>query len=87
MELKEFEDNYMVIEERRDAVRMIAKEVNAKIEERKNEDAVKQRNEETRELGERQGRPVTKATGDKQFKQPTGALPDRISRDFTPVMA
>ena len=36
-EIKDIEDNYKVLEERRDSVRRIAKEVNAKIEERKNE--------------------------------------------------
>ena len=79
-ELKDIEDTYKVLEERRDSVRRIVKEVNAKIEERKNEETIKQRAEETRELGERQGRPARKAAGDKQFKQPSGALPEKISR-------
>ena len=35
-ELKDIEDNYKVLEERRDSVRRLVKEVNAKIEDRKN---------------------------------------------------
>ena len=33
------------------------------------------------------GRVGTKQEAEKQFKQPTGVLPDRISSDYTPLMA
>ena len=84
--IKEIVKNYQEITERRDSVRKKVKEANEAIETARNEEAVKRRAENTRRNGERRGegeRPVT----EKQFKQPTGTLLSKISRDYTPVLA
>ena len=84
-ELKEIAKNFTEIEERRDSVRKKAKEANTIIEEKRNAEAVKKREEEAKKLAEGGGRgPPT--TGEKQFKQPTGVLPSRISSEFTPLL-
>ena len=83
---KRYSKNYHEITERRDSVRKKVKEENEAIETARNEEAVKRRAENTRRNGEGRGegeRPVT----EKQFKQPTGTLPSKISRDYPPLLA
>ena len=55
--------------------------------------AVEEEKNKQEQKSSREGRTVTGSQkeggggGDKQFKQPTGAHPDRISSEFTPLMA
>ena len=84
--IKDIVKNYQEITERRDSVRTKVKEANGAIEAARNEEAVRRREEITKRNGEGRGegeRPVT----EKQFKQPTGTLPSKISRDYTPLVA
>ena len=84
--LKEMAKNFTEIQERIDSVRKKAKDANTVIEEKRNAEAVKKIEEEAKKLAEGGGRgPPT--TGEKQFKQPTGVLLSRISREFTPLLA
>ena len=83
--MKELVENFDLIAERRDTVRKKVKEANIAIEKERNKEEVK-KNKEDKEggAGKRGG---VKLEAEKQFKQPTGALPDKISSEFTPLMA
>ena len=64
------------------SLRKLVKNVNVKIDEWKNSEAVK-RNAETQDPGRRKSISANRGGGDKQFKQPSGVAPDKISREFT----
>ena len=49
--MKDRDENYKILEDRRDSVRKLVKDVNAKIDEWKNNEAVKKRNAETKDQG------------------------------------
>ena len=84
-ELKEGTENFGEIERRRDSVRTRVKEANEHIEAQKEKSEAKRR-ENDKEEAKIPGGGAKKAE-DKQFKQPSGALPDRISSDYTPHQA
>ena len=86
-ELESIDKNYKVLEERRDAVRIICKEVNEKIDKWRNDEAVRKRAEDSDNTGRRRSRSANRGGGEKQFKQPSGPTPDKISREFTPRQA
>ena len=69
---------------RRYTVRTKGREAIKAIEEEKNKEEQTSSRDERTLTGSQQG---GGGGGDKQFKQPTGAHPDRISSEFTPLMA
>ena len=85
-ELDLIDKSYKTLEERRDAVRETCKEVLEKIDKWKNEEAVRKKAENS-DNTRRRSRSATRGGGDKQFKQPSGPAPDKISREFTPRQA
>ena len=78
--MKELVENFDLIAERKKV-----KEANTAIEKERNQEEVK-KNKEDKEggAGKRGG---VKPEAEKQFKQPTGAHPEKISAEFTPLMA
>ena len=75
-QLKEMKENFGVIDSRRSTVRSKGREAVKAIEEEKNKKQAKSAREDRTLTGSPQG---GGGGGDKQFKQPTGAHPDRIS--------
>ena len=80
-EMKELTKNFKVIEERRSTVRTKVKDALAAVEEARNKDQ-QQRAEEDVPVLPRRG----ERDGEKQLKMPTGAHPERISSEYTPLM-
>ena len=85
-EVDSIDESYKTLEERRDAVRETCKEVLEKIDKWKNEEAARKKAENS-DNTRRRSRSATRGGGDKQFKQPSGPTPDKISREFTPRQA
>ena len=83
-QLKELTENFEVMASRRSTVRRKGMEAIKAIEEEKNKQEQKSAKDDRTLTGSQQG---GGGEGDKQFKQPTGAHPDRISSEFTPLMA
>ena len=83
-QIPEFTKNFEVMAGRRFTVRTKGKEAVKAIEEEKNKQEQKSLREDRTVTGSQKG---GGGGGDKQFKQPTGAHPDRISSEFTPLMA
>ena len=79
-EITELTKNFEVMAGRRSTVRTQGKEAITAIQDEKN----KQEQEDRTVTGSQRG---GGSGGDKQFKQPTGAHHDRISSEFTPLMA
>ena len=84
-EMTEVADSFSEFAERRHTVRKKVKEANEVIEVARNkEEAKKNKEEKLSGSGGRRG--GVKQEAEKQFKQPTGVLPDNISSDYTPLM-
>ena len=81
-EMKELTKNFKVIEEGRSTVRTKVKDALAAVEEMRNKEQ-QQRAEEDVPVLPRRG----ERDGEKKFKMPTGAHPERISSKFTHQMA
>lgn len=81
-EMKELTKNFKVIEEGRSTVRTKVKDALAAVEEMRNKEQ-QQRAEEDVPVLPRRG----ERDGEKKFKMPTGAHPERISSKFTNLMA
>ena len=86
-ELESIDKNYKVLEERRDAVRIICKEVNEKIDKWRNDEAVRKRAEDSDNTGRRRSRSANRGGGEKQLKQPSGPTPDKISKELPQCQA
>jgi hypothetical protein len=86
-ELDLIDKSYKTLEERRDAVREICREVNEKIDKWRNDEAVRKRAEDSDNTSRRRSRSANRGGGEKQFKQPSGPTPDKISREFKPRQA
>ena len=83
-QLKELTGNFEVMAARRYTVRTKGREAIKAIEEEKNKEEQKSSRDDRTLTGSQQG---GGGGGDKQFKQTIGAHPDRISSEFTPLMA
>ena len=68
-------------------MRKKVKEANGAIEEVRNKEEVKRRKDDTETRSKEGKRGGSKQESENQLKQPTGVLPDRISCNFTPLMA
>ena len=79
-EMKELADNCNAIAERKRKVRNKVKEANGAIEAARNKVEVK-KGKDDKEGGSRK-RGGVKQKAEKQFKQPTGVLPDKIPREL-----
>ena len=85
-DMKEVADNFTEVTERRNTLRKKVKEANKAIEAARNKEEVnkgKNGKEASSKDGRRGG---SKHEAKKQFKQPTGVLPDRISSKHIPLM-
>ena len=81
-EVKELTENFKIIEERRCTVRTKLKDALEAVEEARNKEQQQRRAEDVPVVLRRGDR-----DGEKQFKMPTGAHPECISSEFTPLMA
>jgi hypothetical protein len=81
-EMKELTKNFKVIEEGRSTVRTKVKDALATVEEMRNKEQQQRAEEDVSVLPRRRER-----DGEKKFKMPTGAHPERISSKFTHQMA
>ena len=81
-EVKELTENFKIIEERRCTVRTKLKDTLEAVEEARNKEQQQRRAEDVPVVLRRGDR-----DGEKQFKMPTGAHPECISSEFTPLMA
>jgi hypothetical protein len=81
-EVKELTENFKLIEERRCTVRTKLKDALEAVEEARNKEQQQRRAEDVPMVLIRGDR-----DGEKQFKMPTGAHPECISSEFTPLMA
>ena len=82
-QLKEMKENFGLIDTRRYTVRSKGLEAIKAIEEERNKKEAKNLGEDRTLTGARRGT----GGGDKQFKQPTGPLPEKISLEYTPLQA
>ena len=81
-EVKELTENFKIIEERRCTVRTKLKDALEAVEEARNKQQQQRRAEDVPAVLRRGDR-----DGEKQFEMPTGAHPECISSEFTPLMA
>ena len=81
-EVKELTENFKIIEKRRCTVRTKLKDALEAVEEARNKEQQQRRAEDVPVVLRRGDR-----DGEKQFKMPTGAHPECISSEFTPLMA
>ena len=80
--------NFQEITERSDAVRKKVKEENDAIETARNAEASKRTSENSsRRSGEGRSEGPRPWGIERQFKQPTGVFPTKISQDFSPLLA
>ena len=87
-EMKEIVNNFQEITERKDAVRKKVKKANDALKAARNAEAVRRNSENsTRRCREERGDGSRPGGAEKQFKQPTGVLPTKISEDNTPIFA
>ena len=86
-EIEELAENFELIAERREKLRRTVKEANAAIEDERNKYEVKKSKDDKDESSGSEKRGGNESKTDKQFKQPAGAQPDKISSEFTPLMA
>ena len=83
VEIAEMTKNFEVIAQRRSIMRGKIKEAVAATEDERNKyDQLRSREDRTLTGSQRRG-----GGGEKQFKQPQGSHPDRISSEYTPLMA
>ena len=86
-QMKAIAGNFTEIAERSITMKKKVKQGNEAIEKARNEEAVKRSHEET-ETGSKDGRRGgPRQDSERQFKLPTGVLPEKISSDITPLMA
>ena len=83
-EITELTKNFQVMAGRRSTVRIKGQKAIKAIEDEKNKQEQTRSREDRTVTGSQRG---GGSGGDKQFKQPTGAHHDRISSEFTPLMA
>ena len=83
-EITELTKNFEVMAGRRSTVRTKGKEAITAIEDEKNKQKQTRSRANRTVTGSQRG---GGSRGDKQFKPPTGTHPDRISSEFTPIMA
>ena len=83
-EITELTKNFGVMAGSRSTVRSKGQKAIRAIEDEKNKQEQTRSREDRTVTGSQRGRG---SGGDKQFKQPTGAHHDRISSEFTPLMA